>query len=463
MFKHFFQEKIILPLSDILTGQQVSKYLKFMLESQHWSRAEIDEFQNNRLRELIEHAYNHVPFYHDVMVERNLTPNDIQSKEDLVKLPIISKEVMRREGIERFTADNIPSSERIKRSSSGSTGQPFVYYSTKLAYSVNIAANLRGWYNFGWRLGDRYVKISQNPRKTSIKRLQDWITGCLYIPTADLSDEHMYEIMCEIEKNKPVVIRSYTDPLFIMAQYRLSHKGEFTHNPKVITTTGNVLRQNERETIERAFCCKIFDAYGSEGNSILFECKEHNGYFSSEEYGITEVLDDKDNRITQGAGRLITTDLWNYAHPFIRYDVQDKIELSSEKCDCGTEHLHVRKIWGRDNELLVAPSGRKYTVHHFTVFFETTVTPELKDSINRFQFIQHKDGSTTILLEVNERYDIGVKQFLQNYWSTEFGASVEIKVVDRIPIMHNNKRRFIIIEHKNDNVEEYNLGQLNGQ
>lgn len=446
MLKNILQEKLILPLSDLLTGQSVSKYLKFMLSCKNWPRERIEAFQNERLRKLIEYAYEYVPFYHDTMVERGLTPEDIQTKEDLQKLPIINKEVMRREGIGRFTSTAMPRSKIVKRSSSGSTGQPFEYYATRLCYSVNLAANLRGWYSFGWRLGDRYVKISQNPRKSFVKKLQDRITGCLYIPTADMSDEHLHEIMEQIERYRPVAIRSYPDPLFLMAQYRLKHKDEFKYCPRVLTTTGNVLHTNVRLVIEEAFGCKIFDAYASEGNSNVFECTTHQGYHSSEEYGITEIVDEAGIPISSGVGRLVTTDLWNYAHPFIRYDVQDSVEIDSEPCPCGNQHLRIKKILGRDNELLIAPSGRRYTVHHFTVFFESTVSPELRDSIDQFQFIQHKDGTTTLNIVVNGRYTPLVGKYLEDYWSREFGAAVEVNVVDRIPIMGNNKRRFVIIE-----------------
>lgn len=446
MLRNLLQERIVLPICDLFTGQSVSKYLKFMLSSKGWSREKLDEFQNKRLRELIKYAYNNVPFYHDTMVERGLTPYDIQTKEDLYKLPIINKEIMRHEGIERFTSTAMPRSKMIKRSSSGSTGQPFEYYATKLCYSVNLAANLRGWYSFGWRLGDRYVKISQNPRNSFIKRLQDRITGCLYIATADLSDEHLHEIMEQIERYKPAVIRSYPDPLFLMAQYRLKHKDEFSYSPKVITTTGNVLHSNVRAIIEEAFGCKIFDAYASEGNSNVFECTTHSGYHSSEEYGITEVVDEAGNPVTSGVGRLITTDLWNYAHPFIRYDVQDCVEIDPEPCPCGNQHLRIKRIWGRDNELLIAPSGRRYTVHHFTVFFESTVSPELKDSIDQFQFIQHIDKSTTLNIVVNNKYDETVGDYLKKYWEREFGSEVTINIVGKIILMKNSKRRFIILE-----------------
>lgn len=98
------------------------------------------------------------------------------------------------------------------------------------------------------------------------------------------------------------------------------------------------------------------------------------------------------------------------------------------------------------SELLVAPSGRKYTVHHFTVFFESTVSPELKDSIDQFQFVQHRDGSTTLNLVVNSRFDESVRRFLTQYWEREFGAPVETFIVDKLPMLSNNKCRFIIVE-----------------
>ena len=74
---HYVQERVILPLGDILTGQSVSKYLRFLQKSRYWSREEIDRFQNERLRLLITHAYGHVPFYREEMdklwgTERNV-------------------------------------------------------------------------------------------------------------------------------------------------------------------------------------------------------------------------------------------------------------------------------------------------------------------------------------------------------------------------------------------------------
>lgn len=88
-------EKIILPLSDITLGYTVLKHLKFLMESQWWSQSELEEYQNEKLRQLIKHAYNHTQYYNDLFKKLNLKPSDIKTKEDLHKIPIITKDELR--------------------------------------------------------------------------------------------------------------------------------------------------------------------------------------------------------------------------------------------------------------------------------------------------------------------------------------------------------------------------------
>lgn len=441
---HFIQERIILPLSDIITGQNISSYLRFLRKSQNWSREQLDEFQNQRLRILITHAYDNVPFYHDKMDELGLKPSDIKTKADLHKLPIITKALIKKKGIERFTASNIPEKQIIRVASSGSTGEPLFYLNTKQAYSMNIATNLRGWFSMGYRLGDRYIKLSQNPRKAPLKKLQDKVTNNLYLATNPLTDANFAYILEQIEKYRPKVIRCYPDPLLFLARYKKEHP-EYSYSPMVITTTGNTLFPETRKEIEDAFGCKIADSYSCEGNSTVFECPTHTCYHSSEEYGISEVVDESGCPITSGVGRLISTDLWNTAHPFIRYDTQDLVEVDDKPCECGRQHLKIKRILGRDNEVLVMPSGQRFIVHNFTGFFQTN-TPKVNRSIDQFQVVGRRNGTVLFRLVVNNRYSDRVGEYIAQFWQREFGVPVTIELVTEIPIMHNNKRRFIITE-----------------
>lgn len=441
---HFIQEKIILPLGDFVTGQTVAKSLKFLQRSKFWSRQEIDDFQNDRLRKLIKHAYENVPYYHDLFNSLGLKPQDIQSKADLHKIPILTKAIIKKEGIDRFTAKNINPKDIIKGASSGSTGEPLVYLRTKDAYSINIAANLRGWYDMGYRMGDKYIKLSQNPRKNPIKRLQDWITRNKYLATNPLTDENLKIILDKIEEYKPKVIRCYPDPFLFLARYKKQHP-EYKHIPTALTTTGNTLHKETRQEIEDAFGCKIFDSYSCEGNACVFECPTHTCYHSAEEYGISEILNGNGELVINGVGRLYSTDLWNFAHPFLRYDTQDNVEIDATPCSCGRSHLKIIKILGRDNDVIISPQGRKFIVHNFTGFFSQD-TFNQNISISQFQVICKKDKSILFKLVVNNLFSDEIKNNIISFWEKEFQTKVKIEIVTEIPLHHNNKRKFIINE-----------------
>lgn len=435
-------ESVILRLSDKLRGLNVHSKLQFLHESQYWSRIQIDNFQNKRLKLLLKHAYETVPYYHNLMNENGLKPQDIHGIQDLHKLPLLSKSIIKKEGLDRFTSKGFPSTKTMKQSSSGSTGEPLFYTTTKEAYSMNIAANLRGWYWMGYRLGDKYIKLSQNPRKAPLKRLQDYFSNNLYLATNPLVDNNFEFILQQIEKFKPKIIRCYPDPLLMLARYKRERKN-FFFTPVAITTTGNSLFPEARQEIEEAFGCKIFDSYSCEGNSTVFECPTHTGYHSTEEYGISEVIDNEGNPVKYGIGKLISTDLWNLAHPFIRYDTQDLVEIDSEPCSCGRSHLKIKRIIGRDNDIIETVRNR-FIVHNFTIFFSRQDLPTF-GKIEKFQ-VRKLDNLVVFHLVVNESYNDMTEKFLINYWETEMGIKVEVSVKDDIQLTSSGKHKFIINE-----------------
>ena len=434
--KNKFTENIILPLSDLALGQSVYKSLNFLKKSQWWSREQIDDYQNKRLRMLIEHSVASVPYYSDLFHKLNLKVEDIQTKTDLHKIPILTKAEITKNGKEKFLSTSYSINKLVSSSSSGSTGEPLFYKTTKEAYSLNIAANLRGWSWMGFNIGDKYIKLSQNPRKNPIKRIQDRISNNLYLATNPLIESNFIFILTEIERYQPKVIRCYPDPLLFIARYKKQHP-EFTYQPNAITTTGNTLYPETREEIEDAFGCKVFDSYSCEGNSNVFECSTHNAYHS------TEVLDDFENPIKKGNGRLISTDLYNFAHPFIRYDTQDQVELDSTPCSCGRKLLRYNRILGRSNDIITSSSGQKFIVHNFTGFFQTDHKRH-KRAIQHFQVVKTKDQHVELNLVVNDAYDESVESFILEYWQDQLKCPVRVNIVDEIPLTKSGKRRFII-------------------
>lgn len=427
----FIHEHIILPLSDMLKGEKVHYYLRQLREAEQWDEAKMRAFQEERLRKIVLHAAKTVPFYRNWFAENAIDPEGIRSLDDLKQLPILNKSIMRNQGIETFTADGYPEKQRMFSRSSGSTGEPFSFYVSKEAYSVNMAAKLRTWYQSGYRLGDRYMKIANGTRNGKMKKVQDRINNCAFVSFYSVNDDALKTILDQIEKSQPKFIRSYPIPLYLLAQYRNSHEG-FVFSPNHVMTTGSTLPKAYREEIEKAFGCDVIDSYSCEGTPNTYETPQHDGYQVCGYYGIIEVLDDHGQPVENGVGRVVSTDLWNDAHPFLRYDTQDLVEVKNGK---------IMRIMGRECEAFIQNNGEVFTVHNFSRFFLHDL-----NSVDAYQIVRHKDKSITIKIVVNERYSESVDDVIANYWQQKLNAPVTVECVVEIPIMKNNKRLVIINE-----------------
>lgn len=431
----FFHEHIILPMSDLATGQRVHYWLQFLKHSAHWDEAQMRSFQDERFRLLIRHASTHVPFYRELFSNNGWHTEDFQTIDDLQQLPVVSKAIMRKEGIMRFMADNIPQKERMVAHSSGSTGEPFEFYVSKEAYSLNTATKLRTWYDIGYRLGDSYFKISSSPRVSRIKKLQDRLSNGQCIPFNSLDDNSLHQILTLIEKKHPSVIRTHPNAIYYLARYRQKHPNFFSYNPRYILTTSANLPDTFRSTIRDVFRCDVIDAYSCEGTANCAENAKHDGYHISQEYGIIEVLDSNGNTVQEGRGKVVSTDLWNMAMPFIRYDTQDFVNLDGNRI--------ITRILGRECELLEAPNGHRYTGQVIDDFFSY----QTHHSVEAFQVVRHHSPDRVLFrIIVNGNYSSDVEESIIRHWQRELEMPVTIETVEHIPLMHNNKYLTIIEE-----------------
>ncbi len=421
----FLHEHIILPLSDLIKGEQVHKYLRLLKEAERWSQQQMADFQQQRLRELFTYAAKEVPFYREWFQTHGLNPTDIT----LDHLPIVNKEIMRREGVDRFSAKHFPIKKRITTRSSGSTGEPFTFYETKISYSVNMAAKLRTWYLSGYRLGDRYMKITNGKRPSKVKQIQDLMNNCVYVPFYSINDDILKSVLDKIEHTKPTIIRSYPSPLYLLARYRNSHSG-YHFTPHHIMTTGSTLTKDYRDEIEKAFGCDIIDSYSCEGTPNTYETLLHDGYRVTDYFGIIEIIDNNNQLVTNGIGRVISTDLWNMAQPFIRYDTQDLVEVKNGV---------ISRIIGRQSDTFIHTNGQLYTSHNFSHYFLYDVT-----GIDNYQIHRHADNTITFYIVTNREFNPDTTQQIINYWQECLSVLVSIKIVNSIPLNHNNKHRTIV-------------------
>ena len=424
----FFHENIILPLSDLLTHQCVHRHLRFLLQSTSWDNQTLHEFQQKLFKKLLTQTIKQVPYYTDLLSKNTIPPIDELSLESLSYFPIIDKTVIREGGLPYFSSIN--NTDGILCHSSGTTGEPFAYYVSPQAYSFNVATKLRTWYETGYRIGDPYVKIASAPRNSFIKRLQDIANNCTHIPFTSLDQSTLQSILRKIDSAKPTIIRAHPNVLFYLALER--DKGNYRHFPYYIMTTSSTLTDIYRETIKESFHCDIIDSYSCEGTANIAETPAHDGYHISHEYGIIEVLDERNNPVNNGLGHVVSTDLWNTATPFIRYNTHDLVEVKDGV---------IVRIIGRENELLIACNGKRYTGQVVCDYFSYET-----HGVLAYQLVQQKDGVLVIRIVPDRWFNETEKEKITSDWHQKTGQIVSVLLVDHIPTCRNGKSLTIVTE-----------------
>jgi len=170
MYSKLFRS-FIFPLMELSQGTKIQKYLKWLEKTQWWKPSEIKELQNKKLRALIRHAYENVPYYHKLFRKLNLKPDDIKREGDLQKLPILRKEDIRKNFSELLARDFMRWKPKLN-ATSGSTGEPLKYYITMDSISIGWASGFRAWGWEAYKLGDKYAMLGGSslvPKNITLK------------------------------------------------------------------------------------------------------------------------------------------------------------------------------------------------------------------------------------------------------------------------------------------------------
>jgi phenylacetate-CoA ligase len=337
--------------------------LRRLLDDSEWyDRERLRSYQDGRLQALIVHAYETVPYYRDVMDARRLKPSDVRTAHDLTKLPVLLKEDVRANA-ERLVSRAARRRTLRSAATSATTGAPLSIYWDRAVALMNHACyfRVRRWAGapFGKRcatLQGRITVPAEQRKPPFWRRNPSW--NQIFFSSLHMSAENLPHYVAELRRFEPEVLEVYPSSAYILARF-LEARGERLPMPSVITT-GEPLLPPERETIERCFGTRVFDAYGlAERVAFSSECDRHEGQHLFEEYGVTEFVDDRGEPVATGApGRLTGTSLHNFAMPLIRYVTGDVATPSDRVCGCGRQLPMLDGLTAREGDLLVTPDGR---------------------------------------------------------------------------------------------------------
>ncbi len=390
---------VILQLSDLMKGTEAYKYYSIYKRLETIGYHEIEAYRNYKLKSLISHAVQKVPYYKDVFKELKIKAEDIRTFEDLKIIPVLTREIIQEQGERLYSIDH-KSQKTFRGSSSGSTGTPIKYLHDKAAESASLAALYREMELCGWKFSDHGIHVwGNNDSIRQWNKLSSKIKSRLFSrmnvasPLIDLV-EGLPGLLKKISNFHPVYADGYPNSLVTLAKYCQQH--QISLPIERIFTTAENYSENQRQLLENVFKAKVFDFYGcGEINSIAAQKDDTRKYFIYSPRVHVDVL--------EGAGEwkeLVITDLDNKVMPFLRYlpgDLVDGLFNSTE----GNDHqVYFNQLIGRVSDVITLKDGRQ--IHPVHVFGGT--------AFRRFpQISKHKvtwDQQTLkFYFEVNEPID----------------------------------------------------------
>jgi len=338
--------------------KRASKAYKFDAAAETMPREELARLQLRRLKASIRNAYDHVPFHRQRLKALGFEPGDLKRLEDLGSLPFTLKTDLRDHY--PFGLFARPRTEVVRlHASSGTTGKPTVVgYTAKdistwadlMARSIACAGgrpgdvlhNAYGYGLFTGGLGAHY----------GAERL-----GATVVPMSGGSTERQIVLINDFGARVLCATPSYA---LAIAEVAEKEGVDLRKSKLEIGIFGaEPWSEGMRREVEARLGLKAVDIYGlSEilGPGVACECEEGQaGLHGWEDHFIFEVIDtDTGKALQEGeTGELVITTLTKEALPMMRYRTRDITRLSTERCVCGRTHVRIKRITGRNDDMLI--------------------------------------------------------------------------------------------------------------
>ena len=328
----------------------------FQPEIECASREQIRAWQDERLVKTVAHVYKNVPYYRNMMKEKGVEPGDIQSVDDLHKLPFLTKDDLRDAYPYGLLAVPLADAVRIQ-STSGTTGRRVVAFYTQhdidlwdecCARAIVAAGGTKEdvvhvCYGYGLFTGGPGLNGGSHK------------VGSLTLPMSSGNTERQIQFMIDLESTILCCTPSYA-----------AYLGETVHEmglrDKIKLKAGifgaEAWSEEMRRDIEKTLGIKAYDIYGLteiSGPGVSFECSEQTGMHINEDHFIAEIINPETGEVLPEGekGELVFTSITKEAFPLLRYRTRDICVLTRKECSCGRTHVKMSKPMGRSDDMLI--------------------------------------------------------------------------------------------------------------
>lgn len=335
-----------------------------MANTEYWqeeletmSREELEKFQVKKLKETIALAANS-PYYKEIFEKMNITPDTVNSIDDVKKLPFTTKDDLRSHY--PFGLVAVPMEKVVRvHSSSGTTGNPTVVAHTQKDLDEWANQVARCMYMVGVRNTDVFQNTSGYGMFTGGLGFQYGAErlGAVTVPAGAGNSKRQVKFIMDFGTTVAHAIPSYATRLAEVFQ-------EMGLDPRKDTKLHTLCigaephSEEQRKRIEELLGVKAYNSFGMSemnGPGVAFECKEQNGLHIWEDYVIAEIVDPVTlEPVPDGTlGELVLTTINREAMPLMRYRTRDLTYFIPGDCPCGRTHRRLARFQGRSDDMII--------------------------------------------------------------------------------------------------------------
>jgi phenylacetate-CoA ligase len=422
-------------------GRRYPEYLARYRAMRGWSRERLLEWQQGKLRRLLAHAYEAVPYWRSTFDAIGAHPEDVRSLEDLRRLPLLDKDTIRAQSTAMMSRAG--GRGRVNdKSTGGSTGRN-IYF--KLDRETN------DWRRAAGRLTEEWDDVVPGTRLATLwgsslegkasrgARLYDRLSNRLFLSAYGVGDAELDRYLARLERFRPEVLSSYPSILRHVAR-RMGRERCRKLGVRLIYCSSEALYEPVREELQETFAAVVRNRYASrEFGMIASDAPDGAGLFLMDMRLIVEPLDPAAN----GPTELVVTDLDNHVWPFIRYRIEDLGVFEREPPSSPWPFARLRSLEGRSLDVIVTPEGRAFGGTFFTIVFRP-----FDETIAQFQVVQDRVDHLSVKLVPGPGFDGEARAKVEGALAENLGPriAVDIEIVSEIAPLPSGKRRFVVSE-----------------
>ncbi|MBU1935035.1 hypothetical protein KKF04_03180 [Patescibacteria group bacterium] len=404
------------------------------------SELDIKKIQWKRLKDILDHAYNNVPFYRKKFDDEGIKPSDIKTEEDLVRIPITTKEQLVSAGTDIF-AEGYSPKNCFSSKTSGSTGEPFSSYFDSKAWDIlKFASKLRARRACGLAVGARIINIeacsaeeANELNKKAKKSPADLFLKKRFLSVYDKIENHIKFY----NSFKPDALYSFGTYFSELIDFAKENKIEW-HKPKLIFTSSEILDPLTRKKIEDYFGPNVYDIYGTtEVKEVAWQCTSKSAYHINDDLYYVEI--NNNGSYPENIGEIVITTLVNKAMPLIRYSVKDLGCLEKGSCSCGLNFSLIKPVYGRYVDTFSLEDGRKVSP------YQLTMSVEQVPGILQYQIVQKSKKDVLVKIKPdkgwNKESELKIDQELKN--ALDPNVKIEVRLTGNIEREPNGKFKVV--------------------